>query len=145
MPSQTWKPWKAVVVTDGKARVVGSFRTPEEAAWAYDEAARKAHGAFAQVNGIPFPRRHSRARGELALEGVAVVKRKERTVYRALATVDGKRRHVGYYVTPFDAALAYDDWLVRSGLGTKRRLNYPLIQLGRLGTTAFDDFWPVRA
>lgn len=46
--------WKAQIRTNGSKRHVGMFGTPEEAARAYDEAAREFHGEFATVN-FPVP------------------------------------------------------------------------------------------
>lgn len=45
--------WTARIKTQGKAIHLGYFSTPQEAARAYDMAARELHGAFAHLN---FPR-----------------------------------------------------------------------------------------
>lgn len=42
--------WKAVISVDGKSHLIGVFERPEQAAHAYDEAARKYHGEFASLN-----------------------------------------------------------------------------------------------
>lgn len=42
--------WAVQVQASGKVRCVGRFDTPEEAARAYDTAARELHGAFARLN-----------------------------------------------------------------------------------------------
>src|SRR5262249_26299671 len=42
--------WRARIVVDGRMIEVGSYPTPEEAALAYDDAARLYHGEFARTN-----------------------------------------------------------------------------------------------
>lgn len=49
--------WAAQIRENGKKVHLGQFKTPEEAARAYDEAARRIHGEFACVN---FPREGER-------------------------------------------------------------------------------------
>lgn len=46
--------WKAQIRANGTKRHLGVFGTPEEAARAYDDAARELHGEFAAVN-YPAP------------------------------------------------------------------------------------------
>lgn len=52
-----WR-WAAYLQVDGKRALVGYFKDPEEAARAYDSAARLAHGQFASLN---FPQEGERA------------------------------------------------------------------------------------
>lgn len=44
--------WRTCIQYQGKARELGQYRTPEEAARAYDIAAAELHGANAQLNGV---------------------------------------------------------------------------------------------
>jgi hypothetical protein len=44
------KPWRAQIQAGGKIRHLGYFATEQEAAAAYDNAAREMHGVFAKTN-----------------------------------------------------------------------------------------------
>jgi len=50
----TWRKnrrkWLAMIKVDGRQTYVGMFPTAEDAAYAYDDAARKYHGEFARTN-----------------------------------------------------------------------------------------------
>lgn len=46
------KKWRALISINGKQTRLGIFDTPEAAARAYDEAARKYHDEFANINGV---------------------------------------------------------------------------------------------
>jgi hypothetical protein len=43
-------PWKAEITKNGKTKHIGVYLTAEDAAKAYDETAKKLHGAFAKLN-----------------------------------------------------------------------------------------------
>lgn len=44
------KPWMAAITADNRRRTIGTYRTEEEAARAYDARAIELHGAFARTN-----------------------------------------------------------------------------------------------
>lgn len=44
------KPWRASIYKDGVSKSLGSYVTPEDAARAYDKAARELFGEFARLN-----------------------------------------------------------------------------------------------
>lgn len=50
--------WYACISVNDKTRAIGTYSTPEEAARAYDDAAREIHGEFARLN---FPAGHEQA------------------------------------------------------------------------------------
>jgi len=47
------KPWRAICYCQGRKHCLGSYATEEEAAVAYNEAARRYHGAYAVLNDVP--------------------------------------------------------------------------------------------
>lgn len=44
--------WRADIKVNGQGNYLGCFETPEEAAKAYDNAAKRLHGDFAQLNNV---------------------------------------------------------------------------------------------
>lgn len=50
--------WNASLVANGERRYLGVFGTEEEAAIAYNEAAKKCFGEFARINTIEAPNEH---------------------------------------------------------------------------------------
>lgn len=50
---QECQKWSASIMSDGKIYRLGLFDTPEDAARAYNEAAKQYHGEFARLNEIP--------------------------------------------------------------------------------------------
>lgn len=61
--------WTAMIVIDGRRKYLGQFKTPDEAARAYDAAARETRGEWAQLNWMHSgseAEHHQRAEAEYA-------------------------------------------------------------------------------
>lgn len=125
--------WAAVIVRESAQRWLGTFATIEEAARAYDSAARDLHGEFASLNFpdaadmvefattvLPRPRlRSNNTTGHL---GVVAMRNTPR--WRARITSHGKVLWLGTYRTLEDAARAYDH-AARAMYGNDASLNFP--------------------
>jgi hypothetical protein len=104
----TWKKlsnkWAANIRYDGKKHYLGYFEDEEDAAKAYDIAARAHRGEKAQLN---FP-----AQGESGLResskyrGVSWCKKSNK--WKAQIKYDGKRQHLGVFENEENAANAYN-------------------------------------
>jgi hypothetical protein len=111
--------WKASINYDGKQHHLGSFENEEEAARAYDRAARAHHGEKAQLN---FPaegeggiRKSSKYRG--------VSRDKNSSKWVAKISYDGKQHNLGLFEDEEEAAKAYDR-AARAHQGEKARPNF---------------------
>ena len=71
--------WRARIALDGKRVSLGSYKTPEEAARAYDEAAREYYGEFAMTNAELFGLKPQRNRRSPASTAKRCVKRQAPT------------------------------------------------------------------
>lgn len=58
-PGRRGKKWTAKIAVSGKQRHLGTFESEQDAAMAYNEAAREAFGEFARLNDIRKPRARS--------------------------------------------------------------------------------------
>lgn len=132
--------WVAQIKRPG-SHFLGRFVSEEDAARAYDEAAREAFGEFAALN-FPGPGERS-ALGDFNPEAVSakaagglrkidgtsakyigVCWHKASNKWQAAIKVKDKRIHIGVFSTPEEAAHAYDK-KARELLGSAAKLNFP--------------------
>jgi hypothetical protein len=114
--------WCAQIHVGGKRIHCGYYSTPEEAASAYDDAAKKYFGEFARVNTDPgFLIEEDNSRSESTSQMPLPKKRKgttsrykgvsyqpERCKWVAYIDINRKRTVLGRYTTQEDAAIAYN-------------------------------------
>lgn len=100
--------WRAYIHDEAShtQRHLGHFNSPEEAAHAYNVAARAAFGDAAYLNDVPSapiePRKPRPSNS--GYKGVNWHK----SAWRAYIAVGGKQRHLGSFTDPWEAALAYN-------------------------------------
>ena len=116
--------WVAQVMVNLKSIRCGFFDSPEEAAHAYNEAAKLYHGEFARLNelGDYTPPVYTKRRNSLSgYRGVYFVLKNKRS-WRAVVRVNKKPLVVGSFSTPEDAARAYNE-AAKQHHGDKAKLN----------------------
>jgi len=106
------KPWMATISIDREMLHLGVFATPEEAAYAYNEAAKEHHGEFANLNDlgdyIP-PIYTTRRDNKSGYRGVFFQARNKARPWAVSIRLDGRLKHIGYFSTPEEAAHAYNE------------------------------------
>eukprot|EP01047_Picozoa_sp_COSAG01_P024959 COSAG01_NODE_1559_length_9922_cov_47.974651_6_plen_1249_part_01 len=118
--------WKAAIGTHGQTRHLGNFRgdgAEEQAARAYDRAARELHGSKTQPNFASVLEQQAQPRTG-RFRGVSWNRTRG---WRAQITAHGQQRHLGYFRgdgAEEEAARAYDR-AVRELHGDKAQLNFP--------------------
>lgn len=91
--------WRAVIGCEGKQTNLGHFSSPEEAALAYNTAARELHGDYALLN-VVNTTECNRRKHEIG--GVS----RDKDRWRARLTEQGKRIHIGSFATKEEAIAA---------------------------------------
>ncbi len=132
--------YKASIRVNGVGKPLGSYETAEEAARAYDAAARYHHGEFASTNfdgdeamsyeqvraknkQDNLARRRAACARLSGYTGVVLDKRSGRFI--ATLSHKGKAHHVGSYATELEAAIARDDYLIKLMGPLASPLNFP--------------------
>jgi uncharacterized membrane-anchored protein len=136
---KTENKWIAQIRYDGKKHGLGCFEDEEEAARAYDRAARTKLGEKAQLN---FPTKKEQAAeeakqqrwikcGEAGEAGSKYrgVSWEKRNTWKAAIEYDGKHHHLGYFENKEEAARTYDR-AARAKHGEKAQLNFPAGESG---------------
>jgi hypothetical protein len=122
-------------VDGGKQKYLGTYDTPKEAALAYDRAVVQHKLPSSRLNypdGLPIDdedydeimnpkkKRRLRSTNTTGYHGVCKVGKR----FRAMIRIDGKKKYLGMYDTPKEAALAYDRAVVQHKLSSSK-LNFP--------------------
>jgi hypothetical protein len=129
--------WEANIRYDGKKRRLGCFEDEEQAARAYDEAARAQHEEKAQRfrMQLNFPTKKEQTAeeakqqrwikfGEAGSKYRGVNWHKNSNKWKAQIAYDGKQHSLGYFEDEEEAARAYDR-AARAHRGEKALLNFP--------------------
>jgi hypothetical protein len=143
----TGKKWRANIKHDGKTTNLGTFEDEQEAAMAYDRAARASHGEKVQLN---FPTKTERAAEEAAEEAKqqrwtacrkagskhqGVGWHTARHKWRATINYGGKTITLGCFEDEEEAARAYDK-AATAHKGEKAQLNFPAAEGGQEGSSS---------
>jgi hypothetical protein len=99
--------WSAQIKKNWKKKALGYFHDGTEAALAYDRAADKLHGEFAQLNFPDNPQRYLPMKGDLRPRSASGFFGVHSTGVRYAAFIDNKTQHLhlGSFETAYDAAL----------------------------------------
>ena len=109
-------------IREGKGFALGTYSSEEDAARAYNIAAKERFGEFALYNNIPEPFRVPEQRSYTSrFRGVCWYKRTRR--WKAKIFKDGVAFHLGYFSDENEAAMAYDR-SARQLFGSEAILNF---------------------
>ena len=107
--------WRVRICTDNKRFEVGFFDSEIAAANAYNYYAKKFHGEFALLNDVKFMEKEEwekykrKMDNKTGYKGVSYVKQNNK--YRARITIDKKEICLGYFDTPKEASIVYNNAL----------------------------------
>lgn len=111
--------WCAYIRAEGRTTYLGYFDNPIDAAYAYNQAALELFGEFAWLNPIPDgwvpkgrpprrPPRNAPPRSDNTSGYRGVHWSKQQRKWMAMIKADGKRRYLGSFADPAEAARAYN-------------------------------------
>lgn len=125
--------YEALLKHEGKKIIGGYFDTAEQAAIAYNSIAKKYFGEYAflnkvsqsaidEYNQIGINNRILNCKNKSGYRGVFFNKTKSIRPYESYITIHKKRRHIGFYDTAKEAALAYNNTAIKY-IGDAAKLN----------------------
>jgi hypothetical protein len=125
--------WEVKIKYNGKQHYLGCFEDEQEAARAYDRAARAQHGVYRMQLNLPTKKEQA---AEEAKQQQWIKSGEERSKYRGVSwhkggnkwqasiRYDGKQHPLGYFEDEEESARAYDK-AARAHHGEKAQLNFP--------------------
>ena len=117
--SNSREKWRAIIKSEGVKISLGTFASEEEAALAYDNAARTYFGNFASLN---FPNENKTVTRVNRIEGkTSMFKGVRKRGNKWIANFSGK--YLGSFSVETEAAKTYDNYIITNNL--KRKLNFP--------------------
>ena len=137
--------FQAQITIGGKKQNIGVFGTAKEAAEAYDQAALQAKFPRSELNFSDTPkeevsrikkRRIGNYKNKTGFNGVS----KEGKKFTAQIQIDGKKKRIGTFTKPRDAAMAYDEAIVANQLPYKK-LNFPCGMPSEDQSDDDDGYW----
>jgi predicted nucleic acid-binding Zn-ribbon protein len=111
------------ITYQGERIYIGTFKTEESGANAYNYYANEYFGEFARLNNVPYMDKEEWEKYRITLKDEnssssysGVFWTKDKKKWKSCLTV-----HIGYFETEEEAALAYNDYIIKNKLN--RRLN----------------------